>query len=265
MLPSNPNHESPGVLPLPWDKFLPWFEKQWKPGEHVALIGPTGVGKSTFAVGILPSRKWVMALDPKGGDTTLSTLETSGFTRIVHWPPSRRWYSKERKIWQGIERGEAARLIVGPRVKTKEDLAKLRKVIGEALDGAFDTGGWTVYLDELQIAADSRMMALSGSIERILIAARDKKVSLITSYQRPANVPRAASEMSTWLAIWYTRDTDTVNRLGEMTGRPKAEIRGAVRGLGIEDNYILLFSRNPRLPIVVTKAPQAGVSSHAKP
>lgn len=213
----------------------------------MALIGPTDAGKSTFAVGILPLRQWVLACDPKGGDSTLAKLAGAGFVRIESWPPP-------KEIRRDIEEGKPARLIVGPVVQGRADLPKLRDAIAGALDGAFDSGGWTVYVDELQIAADQRMMRLGASIERNLIAARDKGVSMVTSYQRPSNVPRAASEMSKWLALWYTRDVDTVNRLAEMTGRPKPEIRGAMRGLG--DKAILLFSQNPRDPIVVTRAPR---------
>ncbi len=236
------------VLALPWSKFLPWFGDRWKPGQHVALIGPTGVGKSTFAVGILPLRKYVLALDTKGGDSTLRRLESQGFQRIASWPPP-------KEVWRDIEEGRPARLIVGAVVRTRDELPALRQAASDALDAAFDMGGFTVYVDELQIAADPRMMKLAGQIERNLIAARDKGVSMVTSYQRPANVPRSASEMSRWLAFWYTRDVDVVNRLAEMAGRSKAEIRGAVRAL--EENAILLFSQNPNDPIVATRAPKA--------
>jgi hypothetical protein len=56
--------------------------------------------------------------------------------------------------------------------------------------------------------------------------------------------------MSTWCAVSYTRDTDVVNRLAEILGRPKPEIRGALKGL---DKYTwLLVGRDPREPIRVT-------------
>lgn len=236
------------VEAMPWASFTKWFATAWKPGEHVALIGPTGTGKTTFAVGILPLRKYVLAIDPKAGDSTLKTLRRHGFRRS-DWPPSR----KDRKA---IDDGEPVRLIVGPIVQSKEDLPKQRAAFARALDGAFNEGGWTVYVDELQLLADRRMMGLAGSIERNLIAARDRGVSMVTSFQRPANVPRSASDQSAWLAVWYTRDIDVVNRLAEMVGRPKAEIRGAVAGL--ERYALLLFSRNPNEPIRVIRPPKSG-------
>ena len=93
----------PFVEPREWDDFLKWFDDQWEPGKHLALIGPTGEGKSTFAVGALSLRKWILALDPKGEDETLSK---SGFQRLTRWPPSNR-------IRDDIAAGKPARLIVG--------------------------------------------------------------------------------------------------------------------------------------------------------
>lgn len=236
------------VRAMPWAEFGPWFARQWKPGQHLASIGPTGVGKSTFAVGILPLRRWCLACDPKGGDDTLSALERlAGFERQPSWPPS-------RKVYQRIEEGSPVRLIVGPVVRKREDLPRLRSTIAEALGDAFDQGGWTVYIDELQITADPRMMGLAGSVEQLLIAARSKGVSVVSSFQRPANVPRAASDQARWVAVWYTRDVDVANRLAEMVGRQKAEIRGALRGL--DEHALLLFSQNPNDPIIVTRPPR---------
>lgn len=233
---------------MTWKKFQEWFAKAWKPGQHVALIGPTGMGKTTLACGILPLRKYVLAIDPKGGDSTLESLKSVGFHRSM-WPPSR----DDRKA---LREGRPVRLIVGPIIQSKDDLPKQKVVFQAALDGAFDEGGWTVYVDELQLMADRRMLNLTTSVERNLIAARDRGVSMVTSYQRPANVPRAASDQATWLAVCYTRDIDVVNRLAEMVGRPKAEIRGAVSGL--ERYSFLLFSQIPTEPIRVIRPPKAG-------
>lgn len=237
------------VVAYRWEEFRDWFAGVWKPGEHVALIGPTGTGKSTLAVNLLPLRNHVLALDPKGGDSTLKILQRHGFIRSS-WPP-------DRKTRRRIEEGDGARLIVGDVVSSRADLPRLRATISRALDDAFDEGGWTLYIDELQIAADRRLMGLGGSIERLLIAARDRGVSVVTSYQRPANVPRSASEMSRWLFVWHTRDTDVVNRLAEMAGRPKPEVRGAMRALAELRYGCLVFAQDPALPIIVTRPPKA--------
>lgn len=235
------------VRGLQWAEFKQEFAERWLPGEHVAIIGPTGEGKTTFAAHILGSRKYVLALDPKGGDTTLSTLEQRGYTRITSWPPP-------RKVRQGIEEGGLARLIVGQRIRSRADRPKLRETLAAAIDGAFEDGGWTLYLDELQIATDNRLMNLTAMLEENYIAGRDRGVSVVGSYQRPARVPRAASDQATWLVIFYTRDADVVTRLAEMTGRPKPEIRGAVDNL--EPHCVLVVNRRPREPMIVTRPPR---------
>ena len=232
----------PEVEAKPWPQFLEWFKGVWKPGEHLASIAPTGAGKSTFNIGVLDyCRSYVLAFDPKGGD---STLRGSGWPRLPTWPP-------HPQIYKDMEEGRPYRAIVGPATSLVTDLPRQRGVFAAALDGAFNDGGWTVYVDELQLMADRRMMGLSTPVERMLIAARDKKLSVVTAYQRPANVPRTASDQATWVAVSYTRDKDVVDRVAEMLGRPKPEIRGALNGL---DPYAwVVVGRNPRMPLVVTR------------
>ena len=232
----------PEVEAWPWDDFVDYFRGVWKPGEHVASIAPTGAGKSTFVVSLLQKcRRFVLAFDPKGGD---STLRGSGWPRLPEWPPP-------RKVYDDMAKGIPQRFIVGPATRTVADLPIQRGTFSKALNGAFDNGGWTVYVDELQLAADRRMMNLATHVERMLISARDKEISVVTAYQRPANVPRTASDQSTWIAVAFTRDRDVVDRLAEMLGRPKPEIRGAIDAL---DPYCwLVVGRNPRLPMMITR------------
>lgn len=235
-------NDAPEVEAMPWPEFLEWLRETWLPGEHMATVAPTGAGKTTFNVGVIEdTRNFALGFDLKGGD---STLAGSGWTRLPRWPPSKDDY-------RAMSKGEPRRFIVGPVCRTLAERRQLAGIFEQALEGAFADRGWTIYVDELQLFADKRFGNLSALIEEYLIAARDLGMSTVTAFQRPSNVPRAASEMSTWIAAAYTRDRDVVNRLAEMFGRPAPEVRGALKAL---DPYSwLVVGRDPREPYRTTR------------
>lgn len=235
------------VEALTWPRFTARFQKMWEPGQHLSCIAPAGAGKSTLISALLNLRLYVLALDPKGGDETISAL---GYKRLATWPG-------EKKMSEMVARNDAdnkpSRYIVGPLVRRSEEMGKLRKACSDALRDAFNMGGWTVYVDELQVLSDRRMMNLSGHAARLLVAARSKGITFVSSFQAPSWVPSEAMRQPTWVAIGYTRDTDTVNRLAEIMGRPKAEIRGAVKAL--PKFHWLIVGRDPRAPLIITSPP----------
>jgi len=225
-------------------EFLPWFEKAWKPGEHVSIIAPTGAGKTTVATGLLDLRKYVLTLDIKGGD---STLESLGYPRLAKWPGSKSMGATVRK---NDEDGKVSRYLIGNKARTKAELQQLKDTMRTVLDQAWEMGGWTVYVDELMMLTSQNLFKLRDQTDQILVGGRDLGISLVSSFQAPTWVTPMAGKQSTWVFISYTRDTDVVNRLAEILGRPKAEIRGAVRGL--EEYSWIVVGRNPREPLRIT-------------
>lgn len=250
---TSPRGEQVGDLPrkvavaVHWPVFLLWFGDVWKPGQHMALIAPTDSGKTTFAVPVLKLRQYVLAFDPKGGDTRLAK---SGFTRITRWPPP-------DKVRQDIAEGRPARLIVGAVIRDRKERERNLEFQREVLGEAFDEGGWTVYLDEFQILADRRMGGLDKEAELLLISARDPKaMTIITAYQAPAWVPRASTRQATWLVIWRTRDEQVVKSLAEKMGRDWHEVMAAVKA--IPAHHVLIGGTDMDAPLVLTKAPDLG-------
>ena len=224
-----------------WDQFLEDFKGEWKQGDHIAIIAPTGQGKTTVLVTLLKEcRKFVLGFDPKGGDDTLAK---SGFPRLPTWPPPSKAYDR-------MARGEPVKYLIGPKTLKRSDRPNLIAAQQRALEGAWDDGKWTIAIDELQIAADK--MGQADSIDELLIAARTRGISVVSLFQRPADVPRAAYQMASWIFLGLTLDVDTINRLAEIVGRPKYEIRGAVNGLARVDYSWLIVPNNPRRPMVLT-------------
>lgn len=229
---------------LEWDdEFLPWFDSVWEPGQHVGLIAPTGAGKSTFAKGICDLRRYVLVPDAKGGD---STLDGYGYVRMG-WPGKDK---VGRIVADNDEHDRPSRFIIGSEARTVKEIEKLQATIAAMLTDAHEMGGWTVYLDELQIVTDPRHFNLRASVDKMLIAARDRKISVVSSFQAPRWVTPTASQQATWVAVSRTRDTDIVNRLAEILGRPKAEIRGALKGL--EKFSWVIVGRDPYEPLRLT-------------
>jgi hypothetical protein len=227
-----------------WGKFLAWWRDVWVPGKHVALIGPTGEGKSTFAVGVLELRKWVLALDPKGEDETLAK---SGYERITVWPPPKR-------IRQDIAEGRPARLLVGGTTRTQAELDKLVELMRDAIEGVRAEGGWTIYADEFQLLADRRMFGLDKEIERLLIAARSRGTSVVTAFQAPAWVPKAGTRQAAFTVMWPTRDKDMIQTVARAMGRDWHDLTEAIREL--PEYHVLVIPKKIRAPMVLTHAPR---------
>lgn len=209
------------VVSLEWSLFLRWLESNWEPGEHFALIGPTGEGKTTFAVGILRLRKWIMALDAKGEDDTLAA---SGFQRVTKFPLS-------RKIRNAVAEGNPARLLIGGPTTSFEEEKQLRALLAQAVAMVRHQGGWTLYADEFQILSDLRMFGLGKPIEQGLVSARSKGTSIVTSFQAPAWVPKASTRQATLVAMWPTRDRAMIKSVAESMGRDWHELMSIVDSL----------------------------------
>ena len=253
---------------LPWDSYLAWAEgtlrtvetswgeiaklpPAWAPGAHWALVGPTGEGKSTHAVGILKLRKWVLALDPKGED---DTLQASGWKRVTSLPPP-------KKIQDEIAEGKAARLLVGGTARTDEEDVALQELMRDGITYSRHAGGWTLYVDEFELLSSQRMFKLGPNIERMLITARRDKTSVVTSFQAAAWVSKHATRQASYVTMWPTRDRNMIKAVAEAMGR---DWRGMAEAIDLLPPFhTLTIPKQIRAPMLITSAPK--VSGKKKP
>jgi hypothetical protein len=262
---------------LDWDtEFIPWasgklrkataagmrlpLPSPWKPGGHWALIGPTGEGKSTFAVGILGLRKWVLSLDPKGED---ETLESSGYQRLTTMPPPHdRLAAMGRKpregtdewIWDRVAKGLSVGLIAGFEAMTDEEDAALHALMKDSVIWCRRTRGWTLYVDEFELLSSQRMFRLGPDIERMLITARRAGTSVVTSFQAAAWVSKHATRQASFTSLWPTRDRQMIKNVAEAMGRDWRMIAQAIDEL--PPFHTLTIPKQIRAPMIITTAPK---------
>lgn len=236
----------PAPVALSWSHFLDQMRQDWAPGQHVAMIGPTGEGKTTLAIGLLELRKWVCALDPKGMDDTLSA---SGYERIRKWPPPGR-------IRDRIAEGYPARLLIGGPARTDDETRQLEETLTAAVQGVREEGGWTLYIDEFQVLSDRRMMGVTTQIEQLLITARTRGTSVVSSFQAPAWVPRAATRQASWCVMWSTAAEDSVKTIAEAFGRQWSHLKAQADLL--PEFHVLVIPKRHREPLIVTHPPKVG-------
>jgi hypothetical protein len=253
------------VVYLHWDReFLPWMTGRlkhvvrfgrsldlsdpWEPGQHVAVVGPTGEGKSNFVVAMLKLRAYVLALDAKGEDETLAK---SGYRRVLGVPPGKKF---PRDVQKDLDEGRPVRLIVGGAARTDDEDVALQKLMREAIAYCRHSGGWTLYVDEFELLSSQRMFNLGPLVERMLITARRLKTSVITAFQAPAWVSKHALRQATFAVVFKTRDRAMIKAVAEAMGRDWRIVAQVVDEL--PPFHVLVVPKNVRAPMVITKAPK---------
>lgn len=231
-------------------EFLDWWGDVWEQGMHVLILGQTGSGKTVLERFLLTPRKWVIVLDAKAGD---SSLDKWGYQRTAKWPLS---YDMK----EDLRNGDPVHVIIGKRAKSKDDFTSNSHLLARVVADLWAQGRWTVVCDELQLLADKRFAggAVGNDLEQMLIAARDRKISIVGTFQRPAigkNTPAASAAISqsTFVFVSHTRDKRVWERVAEITGRPVPETSGLINNL--PRFHFACYSLDPTEPIRIVLPP----------
>lgn len=202
---------------IPWDVFIQRYFR-WNNGEHVGLIGPTGLGKTTLLVNLLPLHPYVTVFATKPADSTMDGLIKTGYVRMNKWVP-------------GLDADRYPRRVVWPDASRIDSETTQREVFRDAFARIYREGGWTVAIDETWYF--DQVLHLDKEIKTYLLQARSLGISLVAATQRPAWVPREIYTSCTHLFFWRVNDETDLKSLSGIGWRSGDLIRETVANLDL--------------------------------
>lgn len=229
---------SQDVPRIPWDVFIRQ-ELQWKAGEHFALIGPTGQGKTTMLLNLLPLHPFVTVFVTKPRDEVMEALLYQGYVKLE------RWQSLDPKQWP--------RRLLWPNATELDSIDKQKEVFHNAFRTIYREGGWTVAIDETWFVVNE--LKLGADIKLYLLQARSLGISLLCASQRPAYIPLEIYDQSTHLMFWRDNDETNLKRISGISWRSANLIRNIVANL---DRYQVLYVNTRTGRMIRTRIPFNG-------
>jgi hypothetical protein len=169
----------------------------WEQGEHVAIVGDTGSGKTYLEASLLPMRQYVIVLRTKADD-----ISFSGFRR------TRNVSKIDIKASDHI-----SRWLLEPVYDQQQ--AECRR----AIEKVWAEGAWCLGVDELWYAEEK--LKLTSGIDRLLTQGRSMKISVVCGMQRPARVSRFALSSCTYLFAFRCEGRDVITLSEAFTPRLK--------------------------------------------
>lgn len=224
---------------VPWDVFVRQ-ELRWEQSEHFALIGPTGQGKTTMLMNLLPIHHYVTVFATKPADASMDRLiKNNGYLKMSRW--------------RSLDPRNVPRRVLWPNARRLNSVAKQKEVFTDAFDRIYREGAWTVAIDELWYVVN--MLGLETFVKLYLLQARSLGISLLIATQRPANVPLEVYDQSTHLMFWRDNDRRNLDRLSDINSKDSALVREIVRNL---DQFQVLYINTRTGKMIRTHAPMIG-------
>jgi energy-coupling factor transporter ATP-binding protein EcfA2 len=194
------------------EQWLATMKKQWIQGEHVALIGPTGTGKTSLAHPLLEIRDYVCILALKKKDETLDRFKQGpqwGFSRykvIDYWPadyPTKRvvFWPKPKDLGAGDNQSER---------------------VYKVFNYIYIAGGWCLFIDDAGYVAGS--LGLGRALGTLLNQGRSANISIMAAMTRPssviAQVPKEAFNQCRHVLIFRYSDEREIKTCASIAGVP---------------------------------------------
>lgn len=156
----------------------------WKVGEHIAVVGDTGSGKTFLVRELTDLRAYCVVFRTKGDNIVFRNMHktTRASTMDDLYKP---------------------RLLLHPKYEHQ-----LREGY-DLLERAYTQGGWTVVIDEQWYV---EKLGLRAMVERLLTQARSLHVSVVMGMQRPSQISRFILSQASHVFVFRTegRDVKTV-------------------------------------------------------
>jgi energy-coupling factor transporter ATP-binding protein EcfA2 len=224
-------------------------------GDHVAIIGPTGTGKTHMALAIAELRDWVLVVACKPEDPLIEDARAKGYWLI----PGNKLeipYAEGRPVhnrviyWPRLGREHARRLHAHELLRTEKALQK--PLVGGAIGYVRSKKHWCLVIDEGTWVC--RDLGLQRDVDSALFQFRALRASVVVLGQRPSWMGRYVLSSPSHLFIFNTNDTNDRKALGEISGVDTKLVQELVRTLDFQTHEALYINTKSR-EMFVTVAP----------